>query len=243
MINNKNTMMKLLLISNSASPGEKYLEKPGADIAHHLEGATERVLFIPFAAVTYSFDEYVSKVNTALAPYSISVKGINSYQDPIKAIMEATAIVVGGGNTFQLLKMIQEQGLLHPIRERVRAGIPYIGWSAGSNIAAPTLCTTNDMPIVDPLSFEALSFVPFQINPHYLDSHPADHGGETREQRILEYIEANPEKYVIGLREGCRLFLENGTLRMVGSKPARIFRKGCEIQELTSEADFNFLLS
>lgn len=234
--------MKLLLISNSASPGEAYLEKPASDIGKFLEGAKERVVLIPFAAVTYSFDEYVEKVNKALMPQGIRVSGIHTAKDPLRTLCEATAIIVGGGNTFQLTKMMQESGILNVIRERVKNGIPYVGWSAGSNVACPTICTTNDMPIVEPTSFNVFNFVPFQINPHYLDSHPTNHGGETREQRILEYIEANPDMYVIGLREGCRLFIEEGKIRMIGEKPARIFRKGDTPYELQPDADFQFLM-
>ena len=197
--------MKLLLISNSASPGEKYLEKAATDLAQHLGKAGENTLLIPFAAVTYSFDEYVEKVNTALSDYHIQVTGIHSYPDPIAAVNRAEAILVGGGNTFQLIKMMQEQGLIRAIRERVLyGGVPYAGWSAGSNVACPTICTTNDMPVVEPQSFEAFGFVPYQINPHYLDAHPEGHGGETREQRILEYIAANAQDP----RKGCLQLIE-----------------------------------
>lgn len=234
--------MRLLLISNSASPGETYLEKPASDIGAFLEEAKERIILIPFAAVTYSFDEYVEKVNKALASQGIRVTGIHTAKDPIRTISEASAVIVGGGNTFQLTKMMQESGILHAIRERVKSGMPYVGWSAGSNVACPTICTTNDMPIVQPLSFQVFNFIPFQINPHYLDSHPSDHGGETREQRILEYIEANPNMYVVGLREGCRLFVEDGKLRMAGEKPLRIFRKGDTPYELQPDSDLQFLM-
>ena len=234
--------MKLLLISNSASPGEKYLEKAAADLAQHLGKAGKNTLLIPFAAVTYSFDEYVEKVNTALSNYHIQVTGIHSYPDPIAAVNRAEAILVGGGNTFQLIKMMQEQGLIRAIRERVLyGGVPYAGWSAGSNVACPTICTTNDMPVVEPQSFEAFGFVPYQINPHYLDAHPEGHGGETREQRILEYIAANPGRDVVGLREGCRLFVDDKRTRLVGDKPARIFKYGEAPREVAPGASLDFL--
>ena len=234
--------MKLLLISNSASPGEKYLEKAAADLAQHLGKAGENTLLIPFAAVTYSFDKYDEKVNTALSNYHIQVTGIHSYPDPIAAVNRAEAILVGGGNTFQLIKMMQEQGLIRAIRERVLyGGVPYAGWSAGSNVACPTICTTNDMPVVEPQSFEAFGFVPYQINPHYLDAHPEGHGGETREQRILEYIAANPGRYVVGLREGCRLFVDDKGTRLVGDKPARIFKYGEAPREVAPGASLDFL--
>lgn len=235
--------MRLLLISNSASPGETYLEKPAADIARHLGDAKGDVVFIPFAGVTMTFDDYVAKVNQALAPHGVTVRGIHTFDEPLRAIAEAGAIMIGGGNTFRLLKMMQESGILHAIRERVRAGVPYVGWSAGANVGCPTICTTNDMPIVEPLSFEALGFVPFQINPHYLDAHPEGHGGETREQRIREYLVANPHKYVVGLREGSRLLYEGGRLSLIGEKTMRLFRYGEEPREIASGEDLGFLLA
>ncbi len=138
--------------------------------------------------------------------------------------------------------LMQEQGLMQVIRERVPEGVPYVGWSAGSNVACPTICTTNDMPIVEPASFNAAGLIPFQINPHYLDAHPDGHAGETREQRILEYIAANPGMYVAGLREGCMLKFENGMLTLVGSRPMRIFRQGEKPYEVNAGDDLSFLL-
>lgn len=235
--------MRLLLISNSASPGECYLEKPRADIARFLgDEAKQDVVFIPFAGVTFSFDQYVDKVNDALAEVGVKVRGVHQFKEPLKAIAEAKAIMVGGGNTFQLTKMMQEQGLIYAIRERVQAGVPYVGWSAGSNVACPTICTTNDMPIVQPESFKALNLVPFQINPHYLDHHPSNHGGETREQRLLEYIVANPDMYVAGLREGSRFWIEGNELKLIGEHSLRIFKHGKEPYELRPEADLSFLM-
>lgn len=234
--------MKLLLISNSASPGEEYLEKPKSDIGSFLKDSADNVVFVPFAGVTFSFDSYETKVNKALSDTGIRVRGVHTFDNPIEAIMNASAIMVGGGNTFMLTKMMQEQGLIEAIRERVKNGVPYVGWSAGSNVACPTICTTNDMPIVEPLSFKALDLVPFQINPHYLDDHPANHGGETREVRILEYIEANPNMYVAGLREGCRFFVEDGKLTLIGDKPLRVFKKGGETKEYNVGSDLQFLM-
>ena len=236
--------MKLLLISNSASPGESYLEKPKADLARFLdkEEIRQNVVLIPYAAVTYSFDEYVRKVNAALSDVGIRVHGVHEGKDPIAAVREAGAIFVGGGNTWQLTRMMQEQGLMEVIRERVKEGVPYSGWSAGSNVACPTLSTTNDMPITEPQSFHALRLVPFQINPHYLDAHPSDHGGETREMRIQEYIIANPEVYVAGLREGSRLWVEDDRIELLGEKPMRLFKHGEEPREIAPGEDLSFLL-
>lgn len=130
---------------------------------------------------------------------------------------------------------------MQAILRKVRGGTPYVGWSAGSNVCCPTICTTNDMPIVFPASFRAIGAVPFQINPHYLDANPAGHAGETREQRILEYVEANPRRWVVGLREGCMLHCTDEGLRLIGPRPMRIFRKGVEPCEVQAGADLSFL--
>jgi dipeptidase E len=160
----------------------------------------------------------------------------------VKEVENAEAIVIGGGNTWQLVRLMHEQGLMEPIRKKVLSGTPFVGWSAGSNVACPTLRTTNDMPIVDPLGFNTLELVPFQINPHYLDVHPEGFGGETREQRIQEFIEINPDVYVLGLREATLLRLEDNSLRLVGNKTARLFKKGEDAKELSFRDDLSFLM-
>ena len=175
--------MNLLLISNSTNAGEAYLKYPIAQIGAHLQGVSE-VVFIPYAAVTFSYDEYESKVQERFDEIGVKVRSIHHEKNPRKAILEAQAICVGGGNTFALTKKMQEQGLMTAILKRVKEGTPYVGWSAGSNVCCPTICTTNDMPIVEPKSFKAIGAVKFQINPHYLDANPEGHAGETREQRI-----------------------------------------------------------
>jgi dipeptidase E len=235
--------MKLLLISNSTNPGETYLDYPKKQIQAFLEkDNVKEILFVPYAAVTFSYDEYVKKVQTRFDEFGIKVRGIHREDSPVAAVESAQAIAVGGGNTFHLLKYIRQAGIVDAVREKVRNGMPYIGWSAGSNVACPTICTTNDMPVVDPGTFEAFNLIPFQINPHYLDSHPQGHAGETREQRIEEYIAANPDKYVAGLREGCMLIYRNGKLVLEGSRPLRVFRNGQKPMELTRNDDLNFLL-
>jgi dipeptidase E len=157
-------------------------------------------------------------------------------------VRHAQAIVIGGGNTFALLKKMQEEDLLDMIYRRVKAGVPYIGWSAGSNVTCPTICTTNDMPIVQPASFRAIGLVPFQINPHYLDANPEGHAGETREQRINEYVEANRSRYVVGLREGCMLRVTESSIELIGSRPMRIFKKGIETYEVNPGDNIEFLI-
>jgi dipeptidase E len=156
---------------------------------------------------------------------------VHDAADPVGAIAGAEAIVVSGGNTFALLAALYDRGLLDAMRRRVRAGAPYIGWSAGANLACPTIRTTNDMPIVQPPSFAALGLVPFQINPHFTDALIPNHGGETRSERLEEFLVANPEATVVGLREGTMLRVEGDTVMLVGDKPARVFRSGREPEE------------
>ena len=233
--------MKLLLISNSTNAGEEYLKYPVENIGRHLQGVCE-IVFVPYAAVTFSYDEYERKVQKRFDEIGIRVRSVHRAADPRKAIREAEAICVGGGNTFALAKTILEQVLMTAILRKIKEVTPYGGWLAGSNVCCPTICTTNDMPIVEPQSFKAIGAVRFQINPHYLDANPEGHAGETREQRILEYIEANPRRYVVGLREGCMLRLENGRLELIGSRPMRIFKKGIEPFEVKAGDDLSFLL-
>lgn len=233
--------MKLLLISNSTNAGEEYLRHPLPEIGRLLDGIRETV-FVPYAAVTFSYAEYERRVAARLAELGIRVRSLHRAVDPVRMVRRAEAICVGGGNTFALAKKMQEQGLMQAIRERIRAGVPYVGWSAGSNVCCPTISTTNDMPIVRPESFRAIGAVKFQINPHYLDANPEGHAGETRQQRILEYIEANPHRWVAGLREGSMLRCEDGRLELLGNRPMRIFRKGVEPFEVEPGGDLSFLL-
>jgi len=235
--------MKLLLISNSTNPGEPYLDYPKNNIREFLGIEPVKAVFIPYAAVTFSFDDYEARVQERFREIGHDVVSIHRFPDPVAAIREAKAIVVGGGNTWKLLKMIRENGLIGPVREKVLSGTPYVGWSAGSNVACPTIMTTNDMPVTEPDSFSAFGIVPFQINPHYLDANPAGHAGETREQRIAEYIEMNPDIYVIGLREGTMLLVESGNLKLIGPKKARLFMKGTIPVEAGSDDDLSFLLN
>lgn len=234
--------MKLLLISNSTNPGEPYLDYPKNEIKKFLGEKPVTAVFIPYAAVTFSYDEYCEKVEERFAEIGHHIIGIHTVPNPVKSIQKAEAIVVGGGNTWQLVRMLHDLKLMNPIREKVFNGTPYIGWSAGSNVACPTLQTTNDMPIVDPLGFNCIGLIPFQINPHYLDVNPVGHGGETREQRIQEYIEVNPDVYVAGLREGTMFKLENEKLELIGTRTCRIFKKGKIPVELSAGDDFQFIM-
>ena len=234
--------MKLLLISNSTNSGEAYLDYPKQQIRDFLGEKPVKALFIPYAAVTFSFSDYEKKVSERFREVGHNIVSIHRFDDPVRAVKEAHAIVVGGGNTWQLTRMMQEQGLIFPISDKVKKGIPYIGWSAGSNVACPTLKTTNDMPIVEPKTFSTFNLLKFQINPHYLDANPEGHAGETREMRIEEFLVANPDIYVVGLREGTMLRLEEGKIELIGPRPARIFKKGEKPIDLPPGEDFSFLL-
>jgi len=234
--------MKLLLISNSTNPGEPYLDYPKNNIKEFLGARPVRVLFIPYAAVTFSYDVYEQKVSERFREIGHAIASIHHFSDPVNAIREAEALAVGGGNTWKLLKTLRDNELIEPVKKRVFGGMPYIGWSAGSNVACPTIMTTNDMPVVEPDSFSSFNLIPFQINPHYLDANPAGHAGETREQRIEEFIEANPDVYVVGLREGTMLLAEKRKLNLIGPRPARIFRKGAAPMEVSAGDNLSFLL-
>lgn len=217
--------MRLLLISNSTLHGSGYLDHAEAEIRDFL-GGTERVLFLPFAL--HDRDTYATTAQQRFSKMGYQLSSIHTAADPLRAIKDAQAIFIGGGNTFRLLKALYDFELLDPIRRRVADGMPYIGSSAGSNVAAPTIKTTNDMPIVEPPSFDALGLVWFQINPHYLDADKdSTHMGETREQRIFQFLEEDNTP-VAALREGAMLRLENGVTLLKGSSGARIFRKELE---------------
>ena len=233
--------MRLLLISNSTNAGEPYLQYPMPQIGDFLKGIKE-IVFVPYAAVTFSYAEYEAKVQARFDELGIRVRSVHRSKNPAKMIREAEAICVGGGNTFAWARMMQRQKLMSAIKSKIEKGTPYVGWSAGSNVACPTICTTNDMPIVEPESFKAINAVRFQINPHYLDANPEGHAGETREQRILEYIEANPRRYVVGLREGCMLRVEGDKMELIGSRPMRIFKRNQPIVEVNAGDDLSFLM-
>lgn len=218
-------MSRILLISNSTLFGSGYLDHAEGEIRDFL-GNIKRVLFVPFAL--YDRDAYAVTARERFAKMGYELTSVHDASDRFQAVAETEAIFVGGGNTFRLLKTLYDQLLLGPIRQRVAGGMPYVGSSAGSNVAGPTIKTTNDMPIVQPPSFDALSLVSFQINPHYLDPDPnSKHMGETREKRIMEFLEEN-DTPVLGLREGAMARVENGRTVLKGSTGARIFRRGHE---------------
>jgi dipeptidase E len=225
--------MNLLLLSNSRSPDGSFLTHAGTAIAE-LAGERRRATFVPYASVTASWDAYTARVAQALAPLGIELASAHQAQDPAASVERAELIIVGGGNTFALLKHCRELGLLQTIAQRARAGVPYIGWSAGANLACPTIRTTNDMPIVDPGGFDALGLVAFQINPHYTNALPPGHQGETRDQRIAEYLAANREQRVVGLPEGDWLRVQASRVQLHGPHEAFLFAHGAQRQALAS---------
>lgn len=227
-------MRRLLLISNSTQHGGGYLDHCAEEIGDFLGrgpgGEVNRVLFVPWAMLDR--DGYAAKVRQRFARMGLELDSVHEADEPRQAVLEAQAVFIGGGNTFRLLDRLHTAELLAPIRLKVASGMPYMGTSAGSNVACPTIRTTNDMPILEPPSFEAIGLVPFQINPHYLDPDPGSiHQGETREQRIREFLEEN-DRVVIGLREGSMLRVENDRMELRGTTDGRIFRRDAEPREV-----------
>jgi dipeptidase E len=216
---------RVLLISNSTLHGSGYLDHAESEIRDFL-GDARKVLFVPYAL--YDRDAYASTAQERFQRMRYELNAIHTFSNPQAAVDEAEVVFIGGGNTFRLLKALYDFGVLDPIRKRVNAGMPYIGSSAGSNVAGPTIKTTKDMPIVQPPSFDALGLVPFQISPHFLDPDPnSTHMGETQEERILQFLEEN-DTPVAGLREGAMVRVEDGATILKGSSGARIFRKGLD---------------
>ena len=230
---------RILLISNSTVHGRCYLDHVEDEMKTFL-GSAKRVLFFPFAL--FDRDDYATKAKSRFGTMGYSLESVHAVGDPQKAIEQTDAIFIGGGNTFRLLKALQDHQLLEPIRRKVRSGAPYIGSSAGSNVAGPTIKTTKDMPIVQPRSFDSLGLVPFQISPHFLDPDPnSTHMGETQEERILQFLEEN-QTTVVGIREGAWLLIENGAVTLKGKTGARIFRHGQAPVEVTPGAEISKLV-
>jgi dipeptidase E len=230
---------RILLISSSNCHPTGYLDHAEPEIRDFL-GATRRVLFFPWAL--RDLDGYAAKVRERLGRMDFDVDSAHEAPDPVRAVEDAEAVFVGGGNTFRLLKKMYELDLLVPLRRRVWEGMPYVGSSAGSNVAGATIRSTNDMPVVEPPSLSALGIVPFCLNPHYLDPDPTStHKGETREERIAQFHEEN-EQAVVGLREGAMLRIEGANVTLRGIARARIFRRGERPEEFGPGARLDFLL-
>jgi dipeptidase E len=214
---------RILLVSNSTVYGRGYLDHVEQQIKSFL-GSARKVLFFPFAL--FACDSYAAKAKARFSAMGYLLETAHAVPDPQKVIEQTDAVFIGGGNTFRLLKALQDLDLLDPIRRKVKGGAPYIGSSAGSNVAGPTIKTTKDMPIVQPRSFDSLGLVPFQISPHFQDPDPdSRHMGETQEERIIQFLEEN-ETPVVGIREGAWLVCENRAVTLRGEAGARIFRRG-----------------
>lgn len=241
---------RLLLISNSTNFGEEYLEWPKKHLKNFLDcTGAKRILFIPYAGValsydgiTASYDAYEERVSKVFNTIGFEVYSIHREADPVRAVKDALAIAVGGGNTFHLVYKLHELKLIKAIREAVEGGVAFVGWSAGANVACPTMRTTNDMPIIEPESMNTLNLVPFQINPHFTDTNLEGHGGETREQRIEEFMVVNNNTYVAGLREGTLLSIMDQKIELKGARSMRLFKYGSAPKEYTPGSDLQFLM-
>lgn len=222
----------LLLLSSSRVGDTAYLEHALEMIDEHLgtESPTKEIIFIPYAGVTLSYDEYTHKVQSALLCKNIKVRGIHTFDDPKAAIQNAQAIAIGGGNTFNLLYELYKNEVLNVIQQRVAKGMKYVGWSAGSNVAGLSIKTTNDMPIIEPPSFNALGLINVQLNPHYTDHNPPGHNGETREERLNEFMALNPTTPIIGLVEGTALKITAEEIKLIGDDNGFIFKNGLKTE-------------
>jgi len=211
--------LNLLLLSNSRNPQGEYLVHAGREIAALAGGKpTPKALFIPFAGVTVSWPDYTDLVRQALAPFGVTVLASHDRTDLRAALQEVDMVLVGGGNTFHLLREVRLRGWLPVLREAVFGGLPYAGWSAGSNLACPTIRTTNDMPIVDPMGLDALGLVPFQINAHYTNALPPGLQAETREQRLNEFLRVAPAMGICALPEGSWVAISQGRCTVGGGE-------------------------
>lgn len=232
-----------MLLSNSTNPGEPYLGWPEMHIKDFLGEKVRNILFVPYAGVTISYDDYYAVVSRQLSRYGYEVECLHKLTFDRDPTPKFDAIAIGGGNTFRLAQLLQQKDLFEPLRTAVLSGKPLIGWSAGSNITCPTIMTTNDMPVVEPASFNGLNLVPFQINPHYTEATIPNHGGESRNMRLMEFTELNQKKYVVGLPEGSLLRLERNQLFFIGKGKCKIFHHGKEPQTYKDGDDLSWLLS
>ncbi len=234
-------MLNLIIASTSTVYGSGYLDYLSNELKQHFKN-TSTILFIPYASPGgISYNAYTKIAKTAFAKINKNIKGIHEYDNPVAAIKNAEGIFIGGGNTFVLSNQLQKNNLFSALKESLKMGTPYLGTSAGSNICGLTIKTTNDMPIVYPPNFNALSLVPFNINPHYLDPDPkSKHKGETRETRITEFHQYNTPP-VVGLREGSWLEINENSIILRGPLTARIFEYNKTPYEVQTGKELNTL--
>ena len=224
-------MKNALLISASSYQDTGYLRHCKNWVKDFLgESGKEEILFIPYAGVRRTNDEYEQKVIDRLK--NKNIKSIHHYEDKISAIKNANSIAVGGGNTFMLLYTLYKLNLIEPIKEAVANGAKYFGWSAGANIAGKTMMTTNDMPIIMPKSFDSLNIFPYQINPHFISGKLAGHNGESREERLEEFLIANPKDTIYALPEGTALLIEDSEAEVIGHSEILKFEYQKEIEKI-----------
>jgi len=234
---------KILALSSSRVGNNGYLEQAIPLIKDFIGEHPLTIAFIPFALVENDTSIFVNTVSAAFGelPYKI----VEVTMDNGAEVLEnADVIMVSGGNTFKLLHDLYRSALLQLIKQKVQSGTPYIGWSAGSNITGASICTTNDMPIIEPESFDAFGFFSFQINPHYYNQPIQGFNGETRDQRLTEYIKLNPRKKIVCLPEGTALQLQDNILRLIGSVPGILMEnQGGELQkiEILPGSDISYL--
>ena len=220
-------------------PGTPFLTWAKPHMKEFLGSGPLKITFIPDAVVTTELDEYAGTVAAIFRKMGHIVTSIHDHPEPKYLIQESGAIMVSGGNSFQLLSRLYEMDIISLIRERVQAGTKYVGWSAGSNVACPTIMTTNDMPITQPPSFNALNLIPWQINPHYTEKTIEGHGGESRDQRLKEFLALNKDTVVVGLREGCGLRINDSSVQVIGAG-GTLFTHGNKEIELSAETLSNY---
>lgn len=240
------TSKKILAFSSSRVGSSGYLEKAAPVINEFIGSKSTNIAFFGFADADKRYEEYGLSVQNGLKNPNLKINVVLP-SNAISVIESSDAIIAGGGNTFKLIHDLQELNLLNIIREKVNKGIPYIGWSAGANILAPTISTTNDMPIIEPQSFNALNLFPFQINPHYFNQKIEGFNGESRDDRLQEFLKINPNVAIVGLPEGSYLKLENNLLQYFGEKDAALFvseidSPGFSKKSIQSTADLSILL-
>lgn len=237
--------MKVLALSSSRVGNGGFLEHAIPLIHDFIEDNKMSIAFIPFASVRLDYTAYGTMVKEAMASLPYSIKTVTPAN--AKSVIEkADVIMVGGGNTFKLLHDIYDHDLYELVQGKVKNGTPYIGWSAGANITGRTISTTNDMPIIQPKSFIAFGFFPFQINPHYINQTVEGHNGETRDQRLEEFVVLNPGIPVIGLPEGIALQLSGSALNFIGDKECVLFQSDAnnhpQKRTIAKEEDLSSLL-
>lgn len=230
-------MKQLLLMSSSRKGNLGYLEHADEQLNTILSDKIKRVLFIPYAGVSFSFDDYEKMVRPVYERLGYELVSVHQFDNAAEAVASADALAVGGGNTFALLTRLYENKLVELVRERVADGMPYMGWSAGTNVACPTIRTTNDMPIVQPPSFSAFNLVPFQINPHFISGKPVGHNGESREERLSEFLVMNPQESVVAIPEGTALYVKGDQARIMGEFDGLVFRQD-KVETLASGGEF-----